>query len=35
MYIKYAGPQEPGGAMVIPNPDIDEGLTVIWMEVFY
>ena len=29
----YAGPQEPGGAKVIPDPDIDKGLTVIWMEV--
>ena len=32
MYI-HAGPQSPGGVTVIPNPDIEEGLTVIWMEV--
>ena len=29
----YAGPQSPGGATVIPDPNIDGGLTVIWMEV--
>ena len=29
----YAAPQSPGGATVIPDPDVDGGLTVIWMEV--
>ena len=29
----YAGPQSPGGALVIPDPNIGRRLTVIWIEV--
>lgn len=29
----HAGPLSPEGVTVIPDPDIDGGLTVFWMEV--